>query len=367
MRALTLLLGLMWLLVAAIGSATAREETVPSWESANPLVPLPPIPLGLDRTWESLPNRPTPEQVRLGRWLFFDKRLSADGTVSCATCHRPGNAFSEPVAVSIGIGGQYLTFAQPDGRQVTRRTPPLINQTWPLAPNFFWDGRGQSLDEIDILPVSNPQAMGSSHEVMVETLSKSGYGPYFERAFGASQIKKADVGRAIAAFHRTLLSGNSPWDRWRRNKDESAISAQVKEGHALFVGRAQCVRCHFGENFSDYSFHNLGVGWDRASSSFLDVGRFNVTQNEADRGAFRTPTLRDLPARAPYMHDGSLRTLTAVVQFYNRGGIPNPGLDRRMRALGLTAGEVAALVAFMEALAGAGYDDALPTVFPEGE
>lgn len=343
---------------------SGREGAVPAWEAANPIVPLGAPPRGINHQWSELADAPTPARVRLGRWLFFDKRLSSDGTVSCATCHRPEFAFAEPLAISRGIRGQQLDFPQPDGRRVTRKTPTVINQPWSLTTNLFWDGRMSSLDDMSIMPVSNPQAMGSSHEVMVKTLAETGYAPYFTEAFGTPEVTKERVGKALADYQRTRLSGDSPWDRWRSG-DEGAVASEVKQGHQLFFGKARCSQCHLGHSFTDTLFHNLGVGWNAQTNTFHDTGRFNVTKMERDRGAFKTPPLREIALRAPYMHDGSMATLLEVVQFYNRGGNKNPQLDPRMSPLNLNDQEIRALIAIMEALSSGRPLDTPPAGFPQ--
>jgi cytochrome c peroxidase len=160
------------------------------------------------------------------------------------------------------------------------------------------------------------------------------------------------------------MSGNSPWDRWRYNRDESAVSDQVKQGHELFFGAARCRQCHAGNNFTDTKFHNLGIGWDSLTRQFSDEGRFVVTKAAADRGAFKTPALRDVTRHPPYMHDGSVATLREVVALYNRGGTKNPHLDVKLEPLGLSDAEIDALVAFLGSLEGEGYHDTAPEEFP---
>jgi len=340
--------------VSVLAGMTAQEQ-LPPWDAANPVRPLPPSPLGIDSQLTDLKGAPTPERVRLGRWLFYDTRLSADGTIACATCHRPEHAFSEPTPVSTGIRRQ----------KGSRKAPSFINQAWTLFPHFFWDGRAGSLDEQALGPIANPIEMGSTHEAMVSTLAKVGaYGKYFKQAFGTEQITKERIARAIADYERTRMSGNSPWDRWRRNRDET-VSAEVKKGHELFFGKAGCNQCHLGQNFTDSTFHNLGVGWDPSSRKFADEGRYLVTNAQADRGAFKTPTLREVRLHPPYMHDGSLKTLREVVRHYNKGGNKNPFLDPKIQPLNLTEEEITALVKCMEALEGEGYQDKPPAAFPE--
>jgi cytochrome c peroxidase len=348
------------LLLAAAGAAGAACRSAqgppPRWEQANPLQSIPAAPLGVDIDLASLKEPPTPERVRLGRWLFYDTRLSGDGSVSCATCHRPDHAFSEPLPVSSGIKGQ----------QGTRKAPTFINQAVTVYPHFFWDGRAGSLEDQALGPIENPVEMGNSHDTMLATLSAiDGYRPYFREAFGSASISKDRVAHAIADYERTRMSGNSPWDRWRRLKDESAVSDEVKLGHELFHDKAGCNQCHLGTNFTDSDFHNLGVGWDPETRTFRDEGRFIVTKREADRGAFKTPTVREASKRAPFMHDGSIATLREVVELYNRGGEKNPYLDPKMEPLNLTEDEIDALVAFMLALDGEGYQDEPPAAFPE--
>ena len=346
------------LFIASIACRTAP----PAWEVANPVIPVPKAPLGTEIDLAALPDPPTPERVRLGRWLFYDTRLSGDNTIACASCHRPQHAFSEPSPVSAGIRGQ----------KGARKAPTFINQAVTLYPHFFWDGRAGSLEDQALGPIANPIEMGSSHETMVTTLSRvQGYAPYFKEAFGTPEISKDRVAKAIADYERTRMSGNSPWDRWRYNRDESAVSAQVKLGHELFNGKANCGQCHLGNNFTDGQFHNLGVGWDAKTKSFKDQGRWAISKDlgedarQSDRGAFKTPTLREVTKHAPYMHDGSVATLREVVEFYNRGGEKNPWLDPKVKPLQLTGEEIDALVAFMHALEGEGYQDTPPASFPE--
>jgi cytochrome c peroxidase len=335
----------------------------PPWEVANPVVPIPAGPLGTEIDLSALPDRPTPERVRLGRWLFYDTRLSGDNSVSCGTCHRPEHAFSEPTPVSAGIRGQ----------KGTRKAPTFVNQAVTLFPHFFWDGRAGSLEDQALGPIENPIEMGSTHASMIATLSRvQSYAPYFEQAFGSPGITKERIAKAIADYERTRMSGNSPWDRWRVNREQTAVSERVKAGAELFTGKAACNQCHLGNNFTDSQFHNLGVGWNAAARTFSDEGRWAATKTlppekrrPEDRGAFKTPTLREVTRHAPYMHDGSIATLREVVEFYNRGGVKNPWLDPKMKPLNLTESEIDALVAVMEALEGEGYQDSPPTSFPQ--
>ncbi|HEU5218227.1 MAG TPA: cytochrome c peroxidase [Gemmatimonadales bacterium] len=324
-------------------------------DAANPAVPLAKPPLGITSTFEELKDPPTPEQVRLGRWLFYDKRLSKDGTVACATCHRPENAFSEPSPVSTGIAGQ----------KGGRKAPSFVNLAWTVAPNFFWDGRAGSLEEQAVGPMANPIEMGNTNEAVVTAISGvKGYKTYFKKAFGSEEVTIDRVAKAIASYERTRVSGNSAWDRWQAG-DEAAVSPAVKKGHELFFGKAGCNQCHLGQNFTDNTFHNLGIGWNAKTKTFADEGRSKISKNKADLGAFKTPTLRDVSKHAPYMHDGSIATLREVVEHYNKGGTKNPTLDKKLSVLKLAPDEIDALVEMMKALDGKGYEDTAPKSFPE--
>jgi cytochrome c peroxidase len=324
-------------------------------ETANPLRALPPSPLGLD-SLDELPSPPAPERVRLGRWLFYDTRISADGTVSCATCHEPERAFSNATRFARGTGGH----------AGVRKTPSFINSAHAFRPSRFgWDGRATSLEEQSLRPVENPAEMGSTASRMVGTLSRiEGYAPYFQRAFGDRAITADRIASALADYQRTRMSGNSAWDRWQRG-DASALSSSARRGWELFTGDAQCSRCHYGPNFSDSAFHNLGLGWDAVSQRYADEGRATITGRPGDRAAFKTPTLRDVARHPPYMHDGSLQTLRDVILFYQRGGVRNPHLDTQIRPLHLSARDVDALVDFLGALNGEGFMDRAPSVFPK--
>jgi len=338
----------------------APAAAAPPWDAANPLRPLPVPPLGSPADFARVPWV-TPEKARLGRWLFFDPRLSADGVVSCATCHEPEHAFSEDRPVSTGIRGQ-------KGR---RKAPPIVNAAWPIYPAFFWDGRAGSLQEQAKGPMVNPVEMGNTHEgVMLSLRAIGGYRPYFRQAFGDDQLDVDRVAEAIAAYEATRLSGDSAYDRFDAG-DEGALSEEAREGRDLFFGRARCSACHLGPSFSDGRFHDIGVGWKAppagrpATEGYADAGRFEVTGKPADRGAFKTPTLRDVSRHPPYMHDGSQATLREVVVYYMRGGVPSPNLDPEMARTDFMPCEVDSLVAFLEALDGTGFADQAPTLFPQ--
>lgn len=349
------------LAAVALAACKSRPPPVPLWERESPLVRLAPAPLGITADLASLPFPVTPETVRLGRWLFYDRRLSADGTVSCGDCHRPQNAFSEPEPHSSGVGH----------RAGSRKSPTFVNGAFPVYPVYFWDGRAASLVEQAKGPMVNPVEMANTHEKVVATVAgREGYRRLFRQAFGDDRIDIDRVARAIAAYEATRLSGNSAYDRFDAG-DAGALTAQQKHGRELFFGKAECNGCHLGQAFTDSRFHNLGVGWVEPPrgadprAGFKDPGRAAVTRDPKDTGAFKTPTLRDCTRHAPYMHDGSKSSLRQVVQHYARGGNRNPWLDEAMKPLPLSAEEVDALIAFLSALEGEGYQDAAPASFPD--
>ncbi len=340
-------------LPAAAACATPPPAT--RWEVDNPLAALPAPPLGVEADFSSLAFKVTPEKVRLGRWIFFDKRLSSDGTIACASCHRPENAFSEPTPRSTGVRGQ----------QGTRKSPTFLNGAWPLYEVYFWDGRASSLIEQAKGPMANPIEMANTHELVVATVSGvGGYKQAFREVYGDEVVSIDRVAESIAAYEATRLSGNSSWDRYQAG-DKTALSDQARLGSELFFGKAECAQCHVGWNFTDSLFYNIGIGWDERSRRLADVGRVAISGEARDTGAFKTPTLRDVSKHAPYMHDGSVETLRDAVEHYNRGGTPNPWLHERIRKLDLSPQEVDALVAFMQALDGEGYQDSAPTSFPQ--
>ncbi len=280
-------------------------------------------------------NPQTPGKVLLGKKLYFDTRLSADNTISCATCHDPAKGWSDAGPTSSGIRGQLGG----------RRAPPVVNAAY--SPLQFWDGRAPSLEEQAKGPIQNPIEMGNTHEVMIATLSKlTGYTEEFKAVFGTAPITVDQVAQAIAGYERTIVTTDSPFDRYVQG-DQSALTSQEKQGLEIFNGKGHCSSCHWGGYFSDGRFHNLGVA--PVGGAKPDEGRFAVTKNVADMGAFKTPTVRDAAKRAPYLHNGSEKTLEDVVMLYDRGGgTDNTNLDPLMVPLGLSNREVAALVAFMK-------------------
>ncbi|MBI3982114.1 MAG: cytochrome-c peroxidase [Gemmatimonadetes bacterium] len=284
-------------------------------------------------------NPITREKVELGRRLFLDKQLSRDNSVACASCHIPERGFTDGRPVAIGVGGAV-------GR---RNAPTLLNRAYGRA--FFWDGRAATLEQQALLPMVTATELANTHEEIVRRLEeRPPYVRRFTRAFGTDQITIERVAEAIANFERTLVSGDSPFDRYDVLRDTMALSPLARQGLELFRGRANCVVCHDGLLFTDEQFHNTGVAW--RDGAVADSGRFAVTRRWEDLGAFKTPALRDVALTAPYMHDGSVGTLEEVVDFYDRGGRPNPHLDAAIGPLNLTPDQKGALVEFLKSLTG---------------
>jgi cytochrome c peroxidase len=283
------------------------------------------VPLGLD-LFVPVPegNPVTAEKITLGRQLFGDTRLSRDGRISCASCHDPARAFTKPEPVSPGVFG----------RRGHRNAPTLVNRAWGRA--FFWDGRADTLEAQVLMPIEDPNEMDLP---LAEASRRVG-------------VPVAEIGYALATYLRSLMSGDSAFDRFSAG-ERRALTPLEQDGLRLFRGRGNCTVCHVGPNLSDEKFHNTGVAWAPASDGnpvngrFLDEGRAGISGAPSERGAFKTPTLRDIGRTAPYMHDGSMATLEEVVAFYNRGGRPNPNLDPEIQRLDFTDEGQRALVAFL--------------------
>lgn len=276
-------------------------------------------------------------KVKLGKLLFFDKRMSLDGTVSCATCHDPRKGWTDQRPTAIGVRQQL-------GR---RNTPTILNAAYHEAQ--FWDGRAPTMEEQAKDPISNPKEMGLTHEQATARIAAiKGYGRFFKAAFGDHTITIERIVQALGSFQRTILSGDSPYDRYLAGV-RTALKTDAARGLALFKGKANCASCHSGPDMTDGRFHNVGAGMQR---SVQDLGRYEVTKQDKDKGAFKTPTLRNLSDTFPYMHDGSLATLEEVVEFFDKGGHPNPWLDPEIKPLGLSAEEKRDLSSFLVALNG---------------
>jgi cytochrome c peroxidase len=310
---------------------------VAAWSAGAVLIGGGRFPLGLD-LYRPVPpdNALTPERIALGRRLFNDRRLSRNGDMSCATCHEPARAFASP-----RLGASLVA-----GRVLARSVPTIVNRAW--GASFFWDGRAASLEEQVLQPLFNPRELASTPATLLAITRDVPYQSLFVEAFG-SHANIDHVAMALAAYLRTIVCGNSPVDRYLAG-DVRALGRSARRGFALFGGRAGCAGCHAGPTFTDERYHDTGVAW--RDGVLADEGRALVTREPADRGAFKTPTLRQVGMTAPYMHDGSLATLEAVVDFYNRGGHPNPSLDSRIRPLDLSPQNKADLVAFLQALTG---------------
>lgn len=318
-------------------------------------------PLGLPNVAIPADNPPTAQTVALGRKLYYDKALSVDNSIACASCHDPEAGFADPNQFSEGVGGKL------GGRQ----SPPVMNAAY--FTTQFWDGRAASLEEQAGGPVENPVEMAFTHEGVVERLSEDPvYAELFKEAWGEGPIAFEMVAKSIASFERTVLVGNSPFDRYMFGGDKEAMSEDAIRGLDVFTDpeKGNCEVCHeINEEegyalFTDNKFHNLGVGAE-LDGSLADIGRFEVSQVETDKGAFKTPHLRNIADSAPYMHDGHLRTLKEVVDFYVGAGNSNDFRDEEIHELDhLSAQERADLIAFMEALSGEYPEDVGP---PAGE
>jgi cytochrome c peroxidase len=323
----------------AHASVGAAKAPIGAAITIKPPLGLPPVPVPGD-------NRLTAGKIALGRMLFYDKRLSVDNSVSCASCHNPFLGFNDRSMHSFGVGG----------RTGKRNAIALVNAAY--DPLFFWDGRAPSLEAQVGSPMENPDEMDQPHAITVAKLEKDpAVQAQFDAAFGPGPLTIDKIEKAIASFERTLVSGNSAFDRYRYGGDKSALSPAAVRGLAVFLDpqKGNCASCHtIGSHyalFTDGKFHNTGEGVDE-EGELTDLGRFSETKIEADKGAFKTPSLRNVAESAPYMHDGKLKTLKDVVDFYAGGGNSNPYLDRRMKAIHLSASDRTDLVEFLKSLSG---------------
>ncbi|MEE9130030.1 MAG: cytochrome c peroxidase [Phycisphaerales bacterium] len=319
-------------LLVAAGTGDSGEP------NGNP-VELAAVPLGRSPLPIPASNPQTAAKIELGRRLYFDTRLSADGTVSCATCHSPTLGWADGRPTSKGI----------DGQIGGRNAPSIINAAYHRTQ--FWDGRAASLEEQALGPIENPIEMGSDLTEVVNRLSEdSVYTKRFEEVFG-TQVTRDGIGKAIAAFERTIISGNSPYDRYEAG-DESALNEAQKRGMEIFMDRANCAVCHTPPTFSNGRFYNAGVGMKEDEP---DSGRMAVTKRERDFGRFRVPSLREVKETGPYFHDGSAATLEEAVALMAGGGIDNPNLSSMFKVVGLanlTEQDKSDLVEFLKALSG---------------
>lgn len=327
---------------------------------------------GKDAIYIPEDNPLTLAKIELGRQLYFDRRFSAGNEVSCADCHHPSFGYAKDTQFGVGIKGQ----------TGNRNSPTSFNRI--ISKAQFWDGRADSLEAQAVGPIQNPIEMGFTHEKAVAFIKATpGYKVQFVKIFGR-EPNIDDVGRAIASFERTLVTGESPYDPYERLRrfqetfaddledlealkedneelytrfvelkkaaDANPMSESAKRGRDLFFStKSNCSACHVGVNFTDELYHNLGVGMDQKEP---DLGRFAVTKDPKDTGAFKTPSLRNIAQTGPYMHDGSQKTLMEVVEWYAKGGHPNKHLSEKIQKLDLSEQDKQDLVAFMEALTG---------------
>ena len=308
------------------------------------------IPNGLKAMKIPRDNPLSADKIELGKQLYFDKRLSRDNTVSCATCHDPELGWSNNAAFATGIEGQV------GGRS----SPTIVNSGYQYFQ--FWDGRAQQLEGQALGPIGNPIEMDMKLDDLVEKLNAiPGYRAQFQKVFG-TDVTTEGIAHAIASFERTVLSGDAPYDRFEAG-DKGALSQAAQRGMEIFFNKANCSACHAGSNFTDGAFHNIGIGMEAKDP---DLGRFVVTQLEGDRGSFKTPTLREIARTAPYMHDGRFKTLAEVIDFYAKGGTPNPQLDEGIFPLKLSDEEKADLITFLkEGLSSTSYPLVKPPTLPE--
>jgi cytochrome c peroxidase len=272
------------------------------------------IPLGLDLYMPVPEDNPlTATQLALGRRLFDDRRLSRDSTIACTTCHDPARSFTDGRSVAVGVSG----------RRGRRNVPTLVNRAW--GRSFFWDGRVRTLEEQVLQPIQDPNEMDL---------------PAADAA-ARVDLSISELSQALASYVRSIMSGNSPYDRFNAG-DRDALTDDQRTGLMIFRGKANCTRCHVGPTFTDERMHNTGVAW--RDERLADEG--------GGDGTFKTPTLREVARTSPYMHDGSFDTLQQVVEFYDRGGNMNPALDPEILPLRLTEGDKRALVAFLSSLTG---------------
>jgi cytochrome c peroxidase len=312
------------------------------------------VPLGLPGVPVPSDNAETVEAVALGRRLFYEKKLSSDNSLSCASCHNPALSFTDRQKHSAGFKGQIGT----------RNAPTVVNAAY--LPFQFWDGRARSLEAQAASPIANPVEMNEKHDVCVSKLAADPtYKAQFRQVFGPGPVTIGEIEKAIASFERTLVSGNSPFDRYQFGRDAAALDPAAIRGLAIFrdSARGNCAACHtINDRFAlltDGKFHNIGIGVDDEGNP-TDLGRYNVTKAESDKGAFMTPTLRNVALTAPYMHDGSLKTLRDVVDYYAGGGNSNPYLDKKIKPLNLSREQRDDLLEFLESLTGDTPRDAGP-------
>jgi cytochrome c peroxidase len=314
--------------------APASEETKePEATPAASELPTPPVAFGVVPV--PADNPITPEKVALGRELYYDSRLSADGSRSCYSCHVCENGLTDGKPVAEGALGKKLT----------RSSPTLWNIAY--HTEFYWDGRSPSLEKQALAAITGANMGANAEEMAAKLNAVEGYRTQFQKVFG-SDATPDNIVQAIASYERTyLFCSDTPYDRWQAG-DQSAVSDAAKRGAELFVAKAGCGNCHSGSLFTDLKYHNVGIGLDKPEP---DLGRHRVTNADADKGGFKTPTLRDITKSAPYFHDGGVATLKEAIDLMVSGGIDNPNIDRaNLKPTNLTEEEKADLIEFLKAL-----------------
>ena len=336
MKKLSLSLAVLFAGACTLATAELRQASAAAPVSQFARVAPPPVPAD---------NALTPERVSLGKMLFFDPRLSGSGWISCATCHNPALGWSDGLPTARGE----------NMKKLTRHTPTILNSAY--YKRQMWDGRFASLEEQALGPIGSPDEMNMDMRILLERLKAiAGYRVHFERAYPGEGITDRTIAKAIASYERTIVSGEAPFDRWLKG-DAKAISASARRGFELFRGKANCVACHQGPNFTDDGFHNIGV---KPLEGIDDPGRFAKVPVKIMKGAHKTPALRDVAITAPYMHNGAYATLREVVEMYNRGGDDKSNLSPEMKELRLSDREVDDVVAFLRTLTGKPLQVTLP-------
>lgn len=292
------------------------------------------------------PDNPyAPDKAELGRKLFFDPLMSASGTISCATCHHPRLAWGDGLSHAIGEARGPLAF----------RSPTMLGAAWMEA--FGWDGKFPTLESVAFTPLSAAANMGRNEQELLRDIAQNAaYRADFDRLFPGEGVSRSTVERALATYERTIVPAPAAFDRWIAG-DEAAVPEAAKRGFDLFTGRAKCSQCHATWRFTDDSFHDIGTGGDN------DLGRGRLFPNsQALQHAFKVPTLRDVARRAPYMHDGSLPTLEAVIALYDRGGVARPSRSEHIQPLQLTDQERNDLIVLLQTLTGDAAQSAAPVI-----
>lgn len=293
---------------------------------------------GLPKVSHPPDNSWSKEKEELGKMLYFDPRLSGSNWISCATCHNPGLGWGDGLPRAIGNGQNELG----------RHSPTVINSGY--FELQFWDGRAKTLEEQAVGPIQAAGEMNQNMDDLIKELNAiPEYVSLFKKVFGSSGITSSNIGKAIATFERSIVSNNSPYDKYEQG-GQSAMSPSAIRGMDVFFGKGKCAICHSGPAFTDSGFHNIGV--KQHGPLKQDDGRFNVTKEDFDKGAFKTPGLRHITKTAPYMHDGSEATLEDVVEFYDRGGDMDDNKTPLITKLNLTSKEKKDLVEFLKALEG---------------